>query len=122
MHKDRKEKTLQKGRGSAGKVVVMGLYGHEFIDHAETYVNGTVPTNWMENFWALLKRSIKGPSVSVELLHLFRYLDERSFRFNERKKTDSERFMEVLSFIVDKQLTYKELTGGRLPAIENSRN
>jgi len=193
MHKDRKEKTLQKGRGSAGKVVVMGLlerhgnemgdkkvidtldydpkkdkkasrvktsvinktkrkivqgeikahvepgsevftdalasyqglspeYVHEFIDHAETYVNGKVHTNGIENFWSLLKRSIKGTYVSVEPFHLFRYLDEQSFRFNERKKTDSERFMEVVSSIVDKRLTYKQLTGEHLPAIELSRN
>lgn len=184
MHKDRKEKTLQKGRGSAGKVVVMGLlerhanemgdkkiidtldydprkddkgasrvkasvisktkrkvvqgeirahvepgsevftdalasyqglspeYVHEFIDHAETYVNGKVHTNGIENFWSLLKRSIKGTYVSVELFHLFRYLDEQSFRFNERKKTDSELFTEVAAAVVGKRLTYQQLTGG----------
>ena len=43
------------------------------IDHAESYVNGKVHTNGMENFWSLLKRSIKGTYVSVEPFHLFRY-------------------------------------------------
>ena len=38
----------------------------------------------MENFWALLKRTIKGTYVSIEPFHLFRYLDEQAFRFNER--------------------------------------
>jgi hypothetical protein len=39
-------------------------------------------TNGMENFWSLLKRTISGTYVSVEPLHLFRYIDEQSFRFN----------------------------------------
>lgn len=192
MHADRKARTLKKGRGSAGKAIVMGLlerhgidksqkvidtldydpkkdkkasrvkttviphtkrkivqgeirahvepgseiftdalasyqgldpdYMHQFVDHAETYVSGRVHTNGMENFWSLLKRSIKGTYVSVEPFHLFRYLDEQSFRFNERKHTDSERFMDVVSSIVDKRLTYKELTGEHLPASDPSHN
>ncbi len=114
MHKDRKARTLQKGRGSTGKAIIMGLlergekgekkskvkttvitktdtqtihskvrenvetgstlytdalisyrglepgYTHQFVDHAEIYVSGTVHTNGMENFWTLLERSIKG--------------------------------------------------------------
>jgi len=183
MHADRKARTLKKGRGSAGKAIVMGLlerhgnemgdkrvinsldydpqkddkkasrvkttviphtkrkivqgeirahvepgsevftdalasyqglepeYFHQFVDHAETYVNGKVHTNGMENFWSLLKRTIKGTYVSVEPFHLFRYLDEQSFRFNERKMTDGERFQDVLGGVVGKRLTYKHLTG-----------
>src|SRR5207247_11066979 len=72
-------------------------YTHKVIDHAEAYVDGTVHTNRLENFWSLLKRSIKGTYVSIEPFHLFRYLDEKSFRFNERKLTDAERFALVLS-------------------------
>ncbi len=53
-------------------------YAHQVINHAEQYVDGAVHTNGMENFWALLKRSIKGTYVSVEPFHLFRYLDEQS--------------------------------------------
>lgn len=60
-------------------------YVHEFVNHTETYVRGRVHTNGIENFWSLLKRSIKGTYVSVEPFHLFRYLDEQSFRFNTRK-------------------------------------
>jgi len=66
------------------------------VDHAETYVQGNVHTNGIENFWSLLKRAIKGTYVSVEPFPLFRYLDEQAFRFNERKATDSERFVEVV--------------------------
>ena len=86
-------------------------YVHEFVNHAEEYVRGHVHTNGMENFWSLLKRGIKGTYVSVEPFHLFRYLDEQSYRFNKRKLTDSERFTKVVSLIVDKRLTYKGLTG-----------
>ena len=90
-------------------------YIHQFVNHAEEYVRGHVHTNGMENFWSLLKRTIKGTYVSVEPFHLFRYLDEQSFRFNERKLTDGERFQEVLGGIVGKRLTYSELTGKEFP-------
>src|ERR1039457_6508120 len=57
-------------------------FEHQVVDHAVEYVNGNVHTNGMENFWSLLKRGLNGTYVSVEPLHLFRYLDEQSFRFN----------------------------------------
>lgn len=86
-------------------------YAHKVVDHAETYVDGVVHTNRLENFWALLKRSIKGTYVSVEPFHLFRYLDEQSFRYNERHSTDAERFALVLGAIAGKRLTYKQVRG-----------
>src|SRR5262249_32133169 len=85
-------------------------YTHKVVDHAEEYVNGTVHTNRLENFWSLLKRSIKGTYVSVEPFHLFRYLDEQSFRYNERHLTDAERFAKVLCSVRGKRLTYDTLT------------
>jgi transposase-like protein len=86
-------------------------YTHKVVDHAETYVDGVVHTNRMENFWSLLKRSIKGTYVSVEPFHLFRYLDEQSFRYNERHMTDGERFEKVLSCVSGKRLTYATVKG-----------
>jgi transposase-like protein len=86
-------------------------YVHSVIDHAEEYVDGAVHTNGLENFWSLLKRALKGTYVSVEPFHLFRYLDEQAFRFNERKATDAERFVRVLSSVVGKRLTYTALIG-----------
>jgi len=85
-------------------------YAHKVIDHAEAYVDGAVHTNPLENFWSLLKRAIKGTYVSVEPFHLFRYLDEQSFRFNERNETDSERFHKVLGSVAGKRLTWDNLT------------
>ena len=45
-------------------------YAHQVIDHAESYVDGQVHTNGLENFWSLLKRGIHGTYVSVEPFHL----------------------------------------------------
>jgi transposase-like protein len=81
------------------------------IDHAQKYVDGKITTNGIENFWTLLKRSLKGTYVSVEPFHLFRYLDEQSFRFNFRSETDQQRFIEALTLIEDRRITYKQLTG-----------
>jgi transposase-like protein len=86
-------------------------YAHKVINHAERYVDGNVHTNRMENFWSLLKRSIKGTYVSVEPFHLFRYLDEQAFRYNERKLTDAERFQKVLGCVAGKRLTYDQVRG-----------
>jgi transposase-like protein len=87
-------------------------YGHKVVDHAVEYVNGLVHTNGLENFWSLLKRGLGGTYVSVEPFHLFRYLDEQAFRYNNRKdKSDADRFSMVLSRVAGKRLTYAEVTG-----------
>lgn len=88
-----------------------GEYAHEVIDHAVAYVDGKIHTNGLENFWSLLKRGINGTYVSVEPFHLFRYLDEQSFRFSNRKMTDAERFGIAVSGIVGKRVTFDQLTG-----------
>ncbi len=86
-------------------------YEHEFIDHAESYAKGRVHTNGLENFWSLLKGSIKGTYVSVEPFHLFRYLDEQSYRFNNRKLDDGGRFVRATANIVGKRVTFAQFTG-----------
>lgn len=158
MHKSKREQKIQ-GRGTSGKVAVMGLlerhgevrtkivpdtksrtlqvevrenvepgsevhtdalasyrgldpeYVHNVVDHAETYVRGHVHTNGLENFWSLLKRGIGGTYVSVEPFHLFRYLDEQAFRFNERDGKDADRFSKTLGSVSGRRLTYSELIG-----------
>jgi transposase-like protein len=86
-------------------------YQHAVINHAVEYVNGNVHTNAMENFWSLLKRGLHGTYISVEPFHLFRYIDEQAFRFNNRNMTDAERFAIVMKQIVGRRLTYSELIG-----------
>lgn len=89
-----------------------GDYAHQVIDHAVAYVDGQVHTNGLENFWSLLKRGISGTYVSVEPFHLFRYLDEQSFRYNNRKDlNDGQRFELAMNQVMGKRLTYAELTG-----------
>lgn len=87
-------------------------FAHKVVDHAVEYVNGRIHTNGLENFWSLLKRGIGGTYVSVEPFHLFRYLDEQAFRYNNRKdKSDADRFSAVMSQVAGKRLTYAEVTG-----------
>ena len=164
MHKWRKAREI-KGRGTAGKAIVMGVlerhgkkdtisrvrakvihstatptiekeireavepnselftdelssyagldkeYTHHVINHMESYVKGHVHTNGIENFWSLLKRTIRGTYVSVEPFHLFRYVDEQSFRFNSRDGDNAGRFAYVVGNVVGKRVTYRNLTG-----------
>jgi hypothetical protein len=70
----------------------------------------------MENYWSLVKRGLNGTYVAVEPFHLFRYLDEQAFRYNnrkagDRKLTDSERFELGMSQVSGKRLTFDTLTG-----------
>jgi len=65
-----------------------------------------VHTNGLENFWSLSKRTLKGSFISVEPLHLFRYLNERKDAHGDRG-----RFRTVVRGCARKRLTYKEVTG-----------
>jgi len=97
----------------AGYEGLAEAYQHYIVNHAIEYVwgEGRVHTNGMENFWSLLKRTLKGTYVSVDPMHLFRYLDEQCFRFNKRRLTDAERFVIVLAQTINRRLTWNELTG-----------
>ncbi|MBV8897474.1 MAG: IS1595 family transposase, partial [Acidobacteriaceae bacterium] len=92
-------------------------YIHNIVNHAERYVVGNVHTNTLENFRSLLKRGVGGTYVSVEPFHLFRYIDEQAFRYNNRKDVDgnvikdNERFDLLVSQILGRRLTYAQLTG-----------
>ena len=90
-------------------------YTHLVVNHLDRYVMGNVHTQGIENFWSLLKRGLGGTYVSVEPFHLFRYVDEQAFRFNNRATrhnpmNDADRFSLLCSQIVGKRLTYAELT------------
>jgi hypothetical protein len=58
-----------------------------------------------------LKRTLGGTYVSVDPVHLFRYLDEQCFRFNRRYLSDAERFALVIGQVIGRRITYAELTG-----------
>jgi len=89
---------------------------HDFVNKTQSYVRGRVHVNGMENFWALLKRGLKGTYVAVEPFHLFRYVDEQVFRYNNRATkdnplNDSDRFALAMHQVSGRRLTYSELTG-----------
>ncbi len=91
-------------------------YIHKVINHSVEYVKGKVHTQGIENFWSLLKRTLRGTYVAVEPFHLDQYLSEQVFRFNNRATkdnplTDADRFALAVSQVAGKRLTYAELTG-----------
>jgi transposase-like protein len=86
-------------------------YLHQVVDHAVEYVKGHVHTNGMENFWSLLKRTLNGTYISVAPFHLFQYVDEQAFRYNQRQDVDGGRFRHALRGTCGKRLTYAEVTG-----------
>ena len=86
-------------------------FDHDVVNHATRYVIGRVHVNSVENFWTLLKRGLKGTYVQVAPAHLFRYVDERVFTYNQRDLTDFGRFVAVLGQVTGRRLTYAALTG-----------
>ena len=84
-------------------------YWHLFIDHGIRYVKDRVHVNGLENFWSLLKRGLKGTYVAVAPFHLFRYVDEEAWRFNQRRQTDGGRFATVMRAVLGKRITYRRL-------------
>jgi transposase-like protein len=86
-------------------------YAHDVVNHSIEYVRGNVHTNSIENFWSLLKRTIKGTYISVAPEHLQKYVEEQAFRYNEREGNDQQRFVALLESISGKRLTYAQLIG-----------
>jgi transposase-like protein len=98
---------------------------HEVVSHAREYVRGQVHTNGIENFWSLLKRTLRGTYVAVEPFHLDRYLDEQVFRFNNRATkdnpiNDADRFAYLMAQVAGKRLTYAQLTGKDADSLHRS--
>ena len=59
-------------------------FTHRAVNHQETYVDGKVHTNGVENVWSLFKRGIVGVYHKVSAKYLPLYLNEFSYRFNGR--------------------------------------
>lgn len=85
-------------------------FRHSTVNHDARYVDGDTHTNTLENFWSVLKRSLYGTYISVDPIHLNRYLDERTLAYNLRKLTDYDRFAAVLGTSFGRRLTWLELT------------
>ena len=61
-------------------------YTHEFVRHkTNEYVNGRAHTNGLEDFWSHSKRMLDGIYHHVSIVHLQRYVNEFSRRWNTRR-------------------------------------
>ncbi|RYG15253.1 MAG: IS1595 family transposase [Chitinophagaceae bacterium] len=88
-------------------------FNHSFVCHsANEYVSGLVHTNGIENFWSLLKRGIDGIYHQVSEKHLGRYVNEFTFRFNNRDLSEGSKFDVALANGTNKTLNYKTLING----------
>ncbi len=64
-------------------------FAHKTVRHNRTYVTPAgVHTNGIENVWSLFKRAVMGTFHKVSAKYLALYLDEFSFRFNNRSESD----------------------------------
>jgi transposase-like protein len=83
--------------------------GHFAVNHQDEYVHGEIHTNTAENFFSILKRGIDGVYHHVSEAHLPRYLDEFTFRYNNRVGNgvdDAERTRRALLGAEGKRLKY----------------
>lgn len=88
------------------------LYTHEMVDHNHNeFVRGYAHTNSIENFWGILKRSVRGTYINITHRHTDNYVAESVFRFNNRKGSDASRCLKLAERIFGVRLTYKELKG-----------
>lgn len=71
-----------------GYLGIKHIMPHKTINHSVWYVDGDVHTNNIESFWAILKRGIVGQYHKVSLRYLPKYIDEFSYRFNNRRHDD----------------------------------
>ena len=82
--------------------------GHQVVNHGKgEYARGDANTNTAESYFALLKRGVVGTFHHISKQHLFRYCDEFSFRWNNRKVTDGIRTENAIKGFVGKRLAYK---------------
>ena len=89
-------------------------FNHEFVRHsADEYVSGNVHTNNIECFWSLLKRGIDGIYHQVSPKHLGRYVNEFTFRYNNRHLSEGSKFDVALANGTNKTLPYKTLVHGK---------
>ena len=84
---------------------------HETVNHLRgEYARGDVTTNTVEGYFGILQRGLRGIYQHVSPEHLHRYVNEFSFRYNNRSSLgveDAERAARLLVSIGGKHLTYR---------------
>jgi transposase-like protein len=83
---------------------------HKTIRHkSKVYVDGDIHTNTVESAFSLLKRGVIGTWHRISAKHLAAYLEEMTFRFNRRGRSDL--FVDTLRHMVTADpLTFENLT------------
>lgn len=93
-------------------MIKAGVHGkkHKTINHSKkVYVDGDIHTNTVESAFSLLKRGIMGTWHKISAKHLAAYLEEMTFRFNRRKRSDL--FLDTLRHMITADpLTFEKLT------------
>ncbi|AWH90031.1 IS1595 family transposase [Limnobaculum parvum] len=88
-------------------------YSHYVVNHSGgEYVRDNAHTNSIESFWAVLKRGYKGVYHYMSTKHLQRYVNEFVFRHNTASLGTIDFINTVISRMLGKRLTYKELISG----------
>ncbi len=65
-------------------------FPHETVNHRKgEYVRGSVHTSHLDSFWSLLKQGIMGSYHKVSKTYLPLYVNEFSWRFNNRKNPNA---------------------------------
>ncbi len=82
------EKTTVMTDEFAGYLGLATFVAHKTVNHKVQYVSGNIHTNTLEGFWSLLKRGMIGQFHKVSKRYLPRYLDEFSYRYNNRESAD----------------------------------
>ena len=81
-------------------------FHHKFVNHSQKkYVIGDAHTNGIENFWSLLKKNLTGTYHSISKYHLQRYINEVTFKYNNKEN----RFSTVLRKAMGVRIEYQEL-------------
>lgn len=90
---------------------------HITVKHAEgCYVTeGDKHTNGIEGFWSIFKRGIIGIYHYVSPQHLHRYCAEFTERYNQRKVSNLDRFLELVKNSTQERVTYRVLTANQKP-------
>lgn len=86
------------------------FYRHSTVNHgAGEFRRGPVSTNSIESVWAVLKRGLHGVYHHASKKHLFRYIDEFTFRLNQGNvaRHTTQRLDSFVDNVTGKRLTYK---------------
>ena len=79
---------------------------------AGEYVDGHIHTNHIENFWSHFRRNIVGTYFHMSDHHLDTYVNESTFRYNNRNLSEGSRF-DVTLANSNKKLSRNELVSKR---------